>query len=139
MDMNFSAWFDQAFAESKETNTPIVNEFGQSRSMDAIRASGYMTLAEYLAQLSLGVERDDLWDEGKTFVANWGMEGEFVYGVNLTPSWYVVPLMTKLADVASDNGVLVLELDSGNVFFADAGEWHALSRHALTGNGRNDD
>lgn len=138
MDMNFSAWFEQAFAESKETNTPIVNEFGQSRSMDAIRESGYMTLAEYLAQLSLGVERDDLWDEGKTFVANWGMEGEFVYGVNLTPSWYVVPLMTKLADVASDNGVLVLELDSGNVFFADKGEGCALTGGNET-NGRNDD
>lgn len=138
MDTNFSAWFDQAFADSKETNTPIVNEFGQSRSMDTIRESGYMTLAEYLAQLSLGVERDDLWDEGKTFVANWGMEGEFVYGVNLTPSWYVVPLMTKLADVASDNGVLVLELDSGNVFFADEGEGLALTGSNET-NGRNDD
>ena len=132
MNTSFSDRFDQAFAESKETNTPIVNEFGQSRSMDKIRSSGYMTLREYLAQLSLGIERDNLWDEGKSFVANWGMEGEFVYGVNLTPSWYVVRLMTTLADTASEKGVLVLELDSGNVFFADEFEWNVLT-------GRNDD
>lgn len=132
MNTTFSDRFDQAFAESKETNTPIVNEFGQSRSMDKIRSSGYMTLWEYLAQLSLGIERDDLWDEGKTFVADWGMEGEFVYGVNLTPSWYVVSLMTKLADTASEKGVLVFELDSGNVFFADEFEWNVLT-------GRNND
>ena len=132
MNTTFSDRFEQAFKESKETNTPIVNEFGQSRSMDKIRSSGYMTLREYLAQLSLGIERDNLWDEGKSFVADWGMEGEFVYGVNLTPSWYVVSLMTKLADTASEKGVLVLELDSGNVFFADEFEWNVLT-------GRNDD
>lgn len=100
--------------------------------MDKIRLSGYMTLWEYLAQLSLGIERDHLRDKGKTFVEDWGMEGEFVYGVNLTPSWYVVPLMTALADTASEKGVLVLELDSGNVFFANEGEWNVLT-------GRNND
>lgn len=127
MNTSFSDRFEQAFAESKETNTPIVNEFGQSRSMGKIRSSGYMTLWEYLAQLSLGIERDNLRDKGKTFVADWGMEGEFVYGVNLTPSWYVVPLMTTLADTTSEKGVLVLELDCGNVFFANEGEWNVLT------------
>lgn len=128
---HFGKRFDAAFKESKESGKPIVNEFGQSRGWDEILASGYITLWEYLAQLTNGCARDDLsWDclrgRGDDIIESFGVEGEFAYGVNLTPSRYVVGLIRLLGYCIGDTNV-VINLETNSAEYMGEALWNTLT------------
>ena len=107
------------------------NEFGQSRSWDEIVASGYITLWEYKHQLKLGCNRDDLsWEylkeDGTNFLDDYGIEGEFAYGVNLTPSRYVLKLLNFLSK-RLDGDIVVIDLQTERAKYMDWDTWEELT------------
>lgn len=83
------------------------------RPLDDILASGFITLDEYIDQLAKGSARDDLsWDylsdaEDTDFLESYGFEGEWSYGVNMTPSRYVVGLLRLLKERLGEETAVV--------------------------------
>lgn len=135
--MTFEKLLDQAVAEAEHHDDRIRNEFGEYRDQDEILQSGYITLMEYLGALRLGSQRDDLsWDyidgdsSSKDFLKDYGFEGEFAYGINMTPSRFACPIMTFMARRIPilDSSALVIEIDNSNVFLTDKETWKVLTR-----------
>lgn len=134
--MTFEELLDQAVSEAEHHDYRIRNEFGEYRDEDEILKSGYITLMEYLGALRLGSQRDDLsWDyldedkDTKDFLKHHGFEGEFAYGVNMTPSRFVFPIVEFMARRIPilDSSALVIEIENSNVFLTDKETWKVLT------------
>ena len=134
--MTFDELLDQAVAEAEHHDYRIRNEFGEYRDEDEILRSGYITLVEYLGALRIGSQRDDLsWDyldedaDTKDFLKDYGFEGEFAYGINMTPSRFVCPIVEFLARriPSLESSALVIEIDNSHVFLADKETWKTLT------------
>lgn len=134
--MTFEELLEQAVTEAEHHDYRIRNEFGEYRDEDEILKSGYITLMEYLGALRLGSQRDDLsWDyldedsATKDFLKHNGFEGEFAYGVNMTPSRFVLPIVQFMAQKIPilDSSALVIEIDNSNVFLTDKETWKVLT------------
>ena len=140
--MTFEELLDRAVDEAEQHNYVIRNEFGEYRDEDEILKSGYITLMEYLGKLRLGSQRDDLsWDyldkdrDTKDFLKQYGFEGEFSYGVNMTPSRFVFPIVEFMAGRIPilDSSALVIEIENSNVFLTDKETWKVLTRRNKRG------
>lgn len=110
----------------RKMQNEIRNEFGEIRDWDEILASGYITAWEYLGRLRRGIARDDLDDRCEELLENYGIEGEWSYGVNMTPSRYVRALCNLLKE-RTDCDIVVINLREASAEYMDCGRWDTLT------------
>ena len=110
----------------RKMQNEIRNEFGEIRDWDEILASGYITAWEYLGQIRRGIARDDLDDRCEELLENYGIEGEWSYGVNMTPSRYVRALCNLLKE-RTDCDIIVINLKDASAEYMDCGRWDTLT------------
>ena len=110
----------------RKMQNEIRNEFGEIRDWDEILTSGYITAWEYLGQIRRGIARDDLDDRCEELLENYGIEGEWSYGVNMTPSRYVRALCNLLKE-RTDCDIVVINLKEASAEYMDCGRWDTLT------------
>ena len=110
----------------RKMQNEIRNEFGEIRDWDEILASGYITAWEYLGRIRRGIARDDLDDRCEELLENYGIEGEWSYGVILTPSRYVRALCNLLKE-RTDCDIIVINLREASAEYMDCGRWDTLT------------
>lgn len=108
----------------RKMQNEIRNEFDEIRDWDEILASGYITAWEYLGRLRRGIDRDDLDDP--EFLEKYGIEGEWAYGVNMTPSRYVRALCNLMKE-RTDCDIIVINLKDARAEYMDWGRWDTLT------------
>lgn len=110
----------------RKMQNEIRNEFGEIRDWDEILASGYITAWEYLGRIRRGIDRDDLDDRCEELLETYGIEGEWSYGVNMTPSRYVRALCNLLKE-RTDCDIVVINLREASAEYMDCGRWDTLT------------
>ena len=110
----------------RKMQNEIRNEFGVIRDWDEILASGYITAWEYLGRIRRGIARDDLDDRCEELLENYGIEGEWSYGVNMTPSRYVRALCNLLKE-RTDCDIVVINLREASAEYMDCGRWDTIT------------
>lgn len=110
----------------RKMQNEIRNEFGEIRDWDEILASGYITAWEYLGRIRRGIDRDDLDDRCEELLETYGIEGEWSYGVNMTPSRYVRALCNLLKE-RTDCDIIVINLKEVRAEYMDWGRWDTLT------------
>lgn len=110
----------------RKMQNEIRNEFGEIRDWDEILASGYITAWEYLGRIRRGIARDDLDDRCEELLETYGIEGEWSYGVNMTPSRYVRALCNLLKE-RTDCDIIVINLKEVRAEYMDCERWDTLT------------